>query len=330
MKKAIILLAIVVIVISMVSGAAQPKLKEVREKHEPELFAIEGVSGVSADEVTGEIIVYIEKPEISRKVPKKLEGFPVRHEVIGRIEALQTTTATRTFTTAYGATTYSTYSRTAKQRPVFGGISVGNPYITAGTLGLVTVNNSGIPVVLSNAHVLALDSSANFVAIGTPTWQPGKFDGGTSNDTIGALYKYIPITFNKIRANNYADAAISTLTVNGSQGSILNETNDGFYTINLTTEVSIGDKVRKSGRTTGVTTNNVTNTQASVKVYYTSSKWAIFKDQILVRQPFSAGGDSGSAVDKEGKFVGLLFAGSDTITVVNKAKYIISGLGISI
>jgi len=323
MKKAIILLAIVVIVISMVSGAAQPKLKEVREKHEPELFAIEGVSGVSVDEATGEIIVYIEKPEISRKVPKKLEGFPVRHEVIGRIEALQTTTTTETYTTAYLSTTYS---RTVNQRPVFGGISVGNPYISAGTLGLVTYNN----YVLSNAHVLAMDSNAKFLPIGTATWQPGRYDGGTSSDQIGALYKYIPIKFKRIFANNYADAAISTLTVSGTQGLVLNETDSGFYTINGTTEVSIGNLVRKSGRTTGVTSNEVTDTQASVKVYYTSGKWAIFRDQILVRQPFSAGGDSGSAVDKGGKFVGLLFAGSDTITVVNKAKYIISGLGISV
>ncbi|MDP2846099.1 MAG: hypothetical protein Q8N79_08535 [Candidatus Methanoperedens sp.] len=321
MKKVIILLAVVILLISMVGGAAQSKVKEVREKHEPELFAIEGVSGVSVDEENNEIIVYIEKPEISNKVPKKLEGFPVRHEVIGRIEALQTTSASSPITI------YQTANpRTAEQRPVFGGISVGNPYITAGTLGLVTYDGK----VLSNAHVLAMDSQANFVRIGTPTWQPGKYDGGTREDQIGALYKYIPITFNKIRANNYADAAISTLTVDGSQGSILNETNDGFYTINLTTEVSIGETVRKSGRTTNVTTNTVKDTTATVRVYYTSSKWAIFKDQILVRQPFSAGGDSGSAVDKGGKFVGLLFAGSNTITVVNKAKYIISGLGISV
>lgn len=324
MKKVIILLTVVIILIAMASGAHQSKVKEVREKYEPDLFAIDGVSGVSVDEAKDEIIVYIEKPEISRKVPKKLDGFPVRYEVIGRIEALQTTTAHSPITISQA----TTYSRTAEQRPVFGGISVGNPFITAGTLGLVTDDN----FVLSNAHVLAMDSSANFVVIGTPTWQPGKYDNATPNP-IGYLKNYIPITFNKIRAKNYADAAISTLTVNGSQGSILNETDSGFYTISDTTEVVNGNTVRKSGRTTGVTSNVVTNTEASVKVYYSISKWAIFKDQILVshvNQPFSAPGDSGSAVDKGGKFVGLLFAGSNTITVVNKAKYIISGLGISI
>ncbi len=58
----------------------------------------------------------------------------------------------------------------------------------------------------------------------------------------------------------------------------------------------------------------------TVKVNY-GGNWAIFRDQIVVSTSgFSAGGDSGSAVDKNGKFVGLLFAGSDTVTIVNISK----------
>jgi len=321
MKKAIIALAIIgIILLATVSSTARPGLKEVREKHELSLLAIEGVSGVSVDELENEIVVYIEKPKISEKVPKVIEGIKVRCEVIGRVEALQTiSTEPVTYST-------STYSRKDENRPVFGGISVGNPYITAGTLGLVTYNG----YVLSNAHVLAMDSRAKFVKIGTEIWQPGKYDGGTSEDKIGVLYKYIPIRFLSTRANNYADAAIATLEVEGMEGEVLNETNDGFYTISGTTEVSIGNSVRKSGRTTNVTTNTVKDTSATVKVYYTYAKWAIFKDQILVAQPFARGGDSGSAVDKEGEFVGLVFAGSDIVTVVCKAKRIIEGLGVAV
>ena len=40
-------------------------------------------------------------------------------------------------------------------------------------------------------------------------------------------------------------------------------------------------------------------------------------------------GDSGSLVDKGGGFVGLAFAGSDTLAVVCKAEHIVNGLGIS-
>lgn len=94
--------------------------------------------------------------------------------------------------------------------------------------------------------------------------------------------------------------------------------------------MNVGDSVRKSGRTTGVTTSTVYDTDATVKVWYTSSKWAIFYDQILVYQPFIESGDSGSLVDKGGAFVGLAFAGSSSTAVVCKAKYIISGLGITI
>jgi hypothetical protein len=94
--------------------------------------------------------------------------------------------------------------------------------------------------------------------------------------------------------------------------------------------VNIGDSVRKSGRTTGVTVNTVFDNGATVKVWYTLSKWAIFYDQILVNQPFIESGDSGSPVDKDGAFVGLAFAGSSSTAVVCKAKYIISGLGIAI
>jgi len=112
---------------------------------------------------------------------------------------------------------------------------------------------------------------------------------------------------------------------------VLGSDNRKTYSINGTTyEVSVGDTVRKSGRTTGVTESTVTDTSATVKVYYTSGKFAIFYDQILVKQPFLDSSDSGSLVyNKDGAFVGLGFAGSSTTAVVCKAKYIIQGLGIS-
>jgi len=326
MKKIIIILAIVVLLISMANGAIphnEKKVKEVREKHEAELFTIEGVSGVSHDE--NEIIVYIKKPEINKKVPKVLDGISVRFEVIGRIDALQAIAMQKPVIQEQ-----TTYIRTEPQIPVFGGISVGNPYITAGTLGIITDDNYA----LSNAHVLALDGDCNFIEEGTPTWQPGDYDGGTNADEIGELIRYIDITFNSINADNYADAAISTLTVERYPGSILDATNTGFYTISGTTdEVIISDTVRKSGRTTGVTTGTVRDTDASVKVYYSDENWAIFKDQIVVkgiRGKFSGPGDSGSAVDKNGEFVGLVFAGGGPYTIVCKAKHITEPLGITV
>lgn len=309
-KGFVISLTLIAILIVIGSGLASPNAKEIREKHEQELLEIDGVSGVSVDESTNEIVVYTEDAEKGKKVPKNLDGINVKQKVVGKITALS--------------------ARTTSYNPVFGGISVGNPYITAGTLGLVTLTLNGKLVALSNAHVLALNSQTKFLPIGTPIYQPGVYDGGNSANTIGSLYKYININFNKYSANNKADAAIATLTIPGNVGDVLDADNVGMYKITGTITVTPRDAVRKSGRTTGVTTGEVSDTVATVKVSY-GGKWAVFKDQIVVSTPgFSAGGDSGSAVDKDGKFVGLLFAGSSTVTIVNKASNIVGQLGITI
>jgi hypothetical protein len=220
-------------------------------------------------------------------------------------------------------------------RPIAGGISLGVPEEAyggkmAGTLGLVVKGPGGYYYILSNAHVIAMNSKAQFLALGTAVLQPGTYDGGSISDKIGELYNYIKITFGP-KGKNYADAAIAKITISDYlTGEVLGGDNQNTYTISGTAEVNIGDSVRKSGRTTGVTTNTVFDTDATVKVWYTQSKWAIFYDQILVNQPFIESGDSGSPVDKGGAFVGLVFAGSSSTAVVCKAKYIISGLGITI
>jgi len=202
----------------------------------------------------------------------------------------------------------------------------------AGTLGLIVKGPGGDYYILSNAHVIAMNNKAQFLPLGTAVLQPGTYDGGTVDDKVGELYKYIKITFGP-KGKNYADAAIAKITINTSGylvGEALDGDNQNTYTISGTTEVSVGEYVRKSGRTTGVTINAVFDTSATVKVWYTLSKWAIFYDQILVKQPFIQSGDSGSPVDKDGAFIGLAFAGSDTTAIVCKAKYIINGLGITI
>jgi hypothetical protein len=173
-----------------------------------------------------------------------------------------------------------------------------------------------------------MNALAQPLPLGTPVIQPGTYDGGTIKDKVGFLYRYTRITFGP-RSVNYADAAIAKVTIpNYVAGEVLDSDNKNTYTISGTVEVNVGDSVRKSGRTTGVTVNVVFDTSATVKVWYGPYRWAIFYDQILVYQPFVSGGDSGSLVDKNGAFVGLAFAGSDAVAVVCKAKYIINALGI--
>lgn len=86
--------------------------------------------------------------------------------------------------------------------------------------------------------------------------------------------------------------------------------------------------VRKFGRTTSFTEDIIKHLHVSVNVGYGSGRLALFEDQILTG-PMSAGGDSGSiVVNDENKVVGLLFAGSDLVTIVNPIQYVIDALAI--
>ena len=62
-----------------------PDLLDVKEKHESELLAIPGVAGVGADLKTKTIVVYVETADVCARLPKTLEGYPVRCEVVGKI-----------------------------------------------------------------------------------------------------------------------------------------------------------------------------------------------------------------------------------------------------
>jgi hypothetical protein len=302
-------------------------IREVRKRAEEMLLPLEGVVGVSHREDPPKIIVYLEHEKYKDRIPDKIDGFKVEVIVVGKIKALSLLQLEYTYN--------QPVSRTAKVRPIVGGISLGVPEEVyggkmAGTLGLVVQGPGGYHYILSNAHVIAMNSNAQFLPLGTAVIQPGSYDGGSVSDKVGELYKYINIVFGP-KGKNYADAAIAKITINDYLVSeVLGSDNQNTYTISGTTEVNVGDTVRKSGRTTGVTTNTVIDTNATVKVWYTRSKWAIFYDQILVSQPFVDSGDSGSPVDKDGAFVGLVFAGSSNVAVVCKAKYIINGLGINI
>jgi hypothetical protein len=316
-----------------VVGLQASNIREARKHAEEILLPLEGIAGISHREDPPRIIVYLEHERYKDKVPDNIDGFKTEVVVIGKIKALSLLQLEERIKPSY---TYpEPVNRTAMIRPIVGGISLGVPEEAyggkmAGTLGLVVQGPEGYYYILSNAHVMAMNSKAQFLPLGTAVLQPGTYDGGTVEDKVGELYKYIKITFDP-KGKNYADAAIAKVTIADYLiGEVLGGDDQNTYSISNTIEVNVGDSVRKSGRTTGVTTNIVYDTDATVKVWYTLSKWAIFYDQILVYQPFIESGDSGSPVDKDGAFVGLAFAGSSTTAVVCKAKYIISGLGITI
>jgi hypothetical protein len=215
-------------------------------------------------------------------------------------------------------------------RPVMGGFSVGHPKITAGTIATCCYDLSPFPgmprryYILSNNHVLANSNSAK---IGDPILQPGPYDGGRySRDLIARLSRFVPIRW-RTRTSapcNYVDAAIAEGPFH-----LLNRQ---IYWIGhvkqLYAAVKVGDIVEKTGRTTNFTTGKVTATNATVDVNYGGGRVARFCRQILTTA-MSAGGDSGSLVcDRDERAVGLLFAGSSSVTVLNNILYVQSMLRI--
>jgi hypothetical protein len=212
-----------------------------------------------------------------------------------------------------------------------GGISFGGESTVAGT-GTVGVFCNWDSVGLTNAHVIAMDNDGNLFPPGGEhyVYQPGLADSGPV--TVGFLQDYINIQFNTYLHPNHADAAIAGIysTYQRNPYHILDSDNVNTYTVDLqVSHPGFNAMVRKSGRTTGVTQNHIFLTHVFAKIWYTPYKWAFFMDIYSVRQPFSASGDSGSFVDRNGHFVGLVFAGSNRYSYVCKASYIKNGLGIS-
>jgi hypothetical protein len=298
-------------------------LTEAGKALEQELLPLAGTGfvGIGYSEAEGEVIVFVEDEQAKQRVPRSFEGYAVQTEVTGKIKAFSTQVAE--------PLTYE--KRRSEVSPLVGGISVSAyiPYVYyAGTLGMVTYDNK----ILSNTHVIAMNpDTCEFLDIGTDVIQPGYGDGGRLGAKVGELEDYIPIDFGS-GAENYADAAIGSIDdgVYASYGEQFDE--GGNYWIEGWTEVSIGDTVRKSGRTTGVTTGEVIFTNISVIVDY-DDHTTRFVDQIAVAQDdwsFAGPGDSGSAVDKNGEFVGLVFAGAPNYVFINKAEHIIDGLDIAV
>ena len=300
-------------------------LAAAREALERELSPLAGTGfvGISHSETDGEITVLVEDEQAQQRVPHSYNGYTVRAEVTGRIQVLSAQVAEP----LAGVSP----DRTGEVSPLVGGVSLsawipGKYY--SGTLSMVTYDNK----ILSNAHVIAQDpDTGDFLDLGTPIIQPGTGDGGRSGAKVGELEDYVSIDFDP-DAENYADAAIGSIDggVDVSYGEQFDE--GGNYWIEGWTEVSVGDTVRKSGRTTGVTTGQVNSTNLNAWVWYGDQK-AKFVDLIRVDQEnwsFAGAGDSGSAVDKDGEFVGLIFAGDEDHVYINKAEHVIEGLGIEV
>jgi hypothetical protein len=215
---------------------------------------------------------------------------------------------------------------TARCRPAKGGFSVGHFNITAGTLATCAYDLGALNptrfYILSNNHVLA-DSNAG--SPGDPILQPGPFDGGAlPNDQIAILSNFVPIRFSPPIAptfhNNLVDAAIAEASFQSIDREI--HWLDSPRGWRRRASAIPGEFVKKVGRTTNLQFGQIMGVNATVDVNYGGGRVARFVDQIITTN-ISAGGDSGSLVlTRDNLAIGLLFAGSAQITVVNHFEHV--------
>jgi len=283
-------------------------LKLVANRHRDRLMQMANVTGVGVGykKVKGvrtnipAIIVFVSKKlPVSQLAPKDI--------VPPTLDGFQTDVVEAVFQAM------SKPPRTSRIRPAVGGISVGNFRLiddkpTAGTLtDIMTDYINRRKVVCSNNHVIALCAPFGPGQVGDQIYQPGTYDGGTSEDTIATLERYVPLK----SVDNLVDGAIATplsddlVSVNHYDFGPIS----GPYA-----KAKPGMVCQKGGRTTGLTTGQVTAVEASFYVGYGPYGSLLFLRQIVIESEtvFVQPGDSGSlAVERDSKRpVGVLFAGS--------------------
>lgn len=247
-------------------------------------------------------------------------------------------------------------AQTARLRPAPGGCSIGHHRITAGTLGCL-VHRGDVRLILSNNHVLA---DSNDATSGDAILQPGPIDGGTTDaDVIATLDRFVPIEmaggastcgianaiaavanwFARLGGSSARLEAVSTRSARNLVDAatalplspdIVDPAILGVGHIAGQAQAELGMRVVKSGRTTGFTTGVIEQVDVTVDVGYGAGRVARFTDQVMAGA-MSQGGDSGSAVlDEEHRIVGLLFAGSENTTVINRIEHVLAALEIEL
>lgn len=210
-------------------------------------------------------------------------------------------------------------------------------FCCSGTLGAVVMHQGQLSI-LSNNHVLAgpVTSPTGL----QPASQPGSVDSHCvihPADLVGDLAQFVEISFTD---SNTVDAAVAHARAGTvrDDGSIL----EVGVPSSAPAAARFGLRVKKSGRTSGLTQGVVLGTNATIMVRYPAAcgslrgNMARFTGQVLIigrplTVPFSQPGDSGSLVVEDVATcphpVGLLFAGGLLTTFANPIASVLTSLG---
>ena len=313
-----------------------PKLQSVmaiQDRHTASLMAKRDVIGTATtldDNGEPAVMLLVTSQEALEAAPKTIEGVPVKVVLTDKIVAMRATAV----------------SHTAKQTPPIQlGTSGGwrkdlaNGYCCGGTLGSL-IQVGGNQRILSNYHVFEADivsgGNGTVAATGDFIIQPGLIDvscNAANAQNVATLVKTSSLPGSNVDCSsaNVISGMVS------STGSILEV---GVLKSGSGVAAFVGQAVKKSGRTSGLTRSSVNGLNATVSVAYDNecaggaAFTKTFTGQILVKNngsKFLKGGDSGSLmvqdVTTNPNAVGLLFAGSSTIAVANPVGQVLSFLG---
>jgi hypothetical protein len=313
----------------------------VQDRHTAELLANNNVVG-TATGLTPDgqlaVIVYLKEPVSSGKggdksfsLPTSLDGVPVIQRVTGVIRAMK----------GHGGGT----SHTAKQTPPIelgtsGGwrYDLANGYCCGGTLGSL-IQRGGTQYILSNYHVFWGDivsgGNGRVATAGDPVIQPGLIDV-QCNAALAQNVANLSGSGSLPSANVDAGYAQVIPGMVRTDGAILE-----VGTLSATTVGAfLGQAVKKSGRTTGLTRSTVSGLNATISVAYDNecaggaAFTKTFTGQIVIANSgskFLNSGDSGSLMEEDittnPHAVGLLYAGSSFDAIANPIGAVLSWVG---
>lgn len=223
-----------------------------------------------------------------------------------------------------------------KVRPIKPGYSVSHGKVSAGTIGGIFYDKDNDVVILSNFHVLTPDGKAK---IGDIIYQPGiidakenlKFRGWTRPleklPYVGTLKHHSNVNTTQPNKHDSAIAKINEdLVKSGFVDLIypqLGKPLAGFGT------VEVNSNVYKVGRTTGFTAGKILATSATFQIPYDFGI-ATFHD-CIISTSMSQSGDSGSiGINEKMEAFGLLFAGSNKVTLYNPISHVKDYYGLQV
>jgi hypothetical protein len=303
----------------------------IQDRNTPALMAKRDVIGTATtldDNGQPAIMILVTSKDAMDAAPKTIDGIPVKTVLTDKIVAMA-----------------SVSHKTKQTPPIQLGTSGGwrydlaNGYCCGGTLGSL-ISVGGVQRILSNYHVLEADivsgGNSRVATTGDYVIQPGLIDvtcNAANAQNVATLVKTSSLPNSNVDCSsaNVISGMVSTT------GSILEI---GVIKSGSGVAALVGQLVKKSGRTTGLTRSKVSGLNATISVSYENecaggaAFTKTFTGQILVansRSKFLAGGDSGSLmvqdVTTSPNAIGLLFAGSTSIAVANPIGQVLTFLG---